>query len=322
METLFVSRDVMLKRRENTLSIHVNNTCKSFPIESIRHIVLLAESQLNSKLLCLCGKHATRISIFDYYGYFKGAFEPINANPSGKVKLAQAKVLMDDQRRMPLAREIVHAAGHNMRANLQYYLYRGNTALESYVAQMNTLMSRITHCNDTATLMGIEGNLHQWYYTAWAHIDPALEFGKRIRRPPNNPVNCLISFLNQLVYTVVRHETFKTHLEETFSLLHSPGTGRASLSLDLSEPFKPLLADMLIFRFYRKSMVRHTWFDQQDGVCLLSELGRKHVAEHFALRLEEKYQGKTFREWIYREALNIERHIMDVAEYNAFKRRV
>lgn len=322
METLFVSRNAILKRRENTLSIHVDGTRKSFPIESIRHLVLLAESQLNSKLLCLCGKHAVRISIFDYYGYFKGAFEPINANPSGRVKLAQAKILIDDHRRMPLAREIVRAAGHNMRANLQYYLYRGNTALENNVTQMNALMSRITSCNDTASLMGIEGNLHQWYYTAWKNIDPALDFGKRIRRPPNNPVNCLMSFLNQLVYTVVRHETFKTHLEETFSLLHSPGTGRASLSLDLSEPFKPVLADMLIFRFYRKGMVRDRWFDQQDGVCLLTELGRKHVAEQFSLRLEEKYQGKTFREWIYREALNIERHIMDVTEYNAFKRRV
>jgi CRISPR-associated protein Cas1 len=216
----------------------------------------------------------------------------------------------------------VRGAAHNMRANLLYYCYRGNDDLEKPVAEMNRLIPRIDSCKDTPTLMGIEGNLHQWYYSGWKFIDPALDFGRRIRRPPNNPVNCLISFLNQLVYTVVRHETFKTHLEETFSLLHSPGVGRASLSLDLSEPFKPILSDMLIFRLYRKKMVHDNWFDQQEGVCLLTETGRKHIAEHFAIRLEEHYQDKTFREWVYREALSIERHIMDMAEYTAFRRKV
>ena len=101
-------------------------------------------------------------------------------------------------------------------------------------------------------LMGIEGNLHQHYYSAWPLIDPALSFAHRVRRPPNNPINCLVSFLNQLTYTVCRHELFKTHLEETFSLLHATAVGRSSLSLDLAEPFKPVLVDVLIFRLVRK----------------------------------------------------------------------
>jgi CRISPR-associated protein Cas1 len=120
----------------------------------------------------------------------------------------------------------------------------------------------------------------------------------------------------------VRHEISKTHLEETFSLLHAPGYGRASLSLDLAEPFKPILADMLIFRLVKRNMLNDSWFEQKDQVCLLSETGRRHIAEQFATRLEEQYQGRSFREWIYREALAIEREVLDVAEYEAFRRRV
>jgi hypothetical protein len=45
-----------------------------------------------------------------------------------------------------------------------------------------------------------------------------------------DPINCLISFLNQMTYAVVRHEISKTHLEQAFSVLHSPGQGRASPS--------------------------------------------------------------------------------------------
>lgn len=322
METLFISKGAKLRQRENTLAITLEGRTQAFPIEKVNHLVLLAESDLNSRLLNLCGKHGVRLSVFDYHGYFKGAFEPIDRNPSGRIKLAQAQVLLNDKQRMAVAREIVRGAGHNMRANLLYYRYRGQMELEANVDRMQKLADSIHKAMDSATLMGIEGNLHQWYYDAWKLIHPALDFGPRVRRPPNNPINCLLSFLNQMTYTVVRHELFKTHLEETFGLLHSPGNGRSSLSLDLAEPFKPVLVDMLIFRMVGRNMVSDNWFEQHDGVCLLTETGRRNVAEQFSVRLEEQYQGHSFREWIYREAIALERHLLGVAEYESFKRRI
>ncbi len=105
-------------------------------------------------------------------------------------------------------------------------------------------------------------------------------------------------------------------------MLHSPGYGRASLSLDLAEPFKPVLTDMLIFRMVQRRMPGDGWFEQHDNVCLLTETGRQHVAEQFSLRLEEQYQGRSFRHWIYREALALEREVLGVEEYTSFKRRV
>jgi CRISP-associated protein Cas1 len=322
METLFISCEAKLKQHENTLRITLDGQTRSFPIEKLSHLVLLAESSLNSRLLTLCGKHGVRLSVFDYYGYFKGAFEPVNANPAGRVKLAQAQALLDETHRLNLAREIVRGAGHNMRANLLYYRYRGNTDLDKPLAEIEQLMGALLKAQDTSSLMGFEGGMHQFYYDAWRLIDPVLDFGTRVRRPPNNPINCLMSFLNQLTYTVCRHELFKTHLEETFSLLHSPGTDRSSLSLDLAEPFKPVLADAVIFRLARRNMLEEGWFEQHEGVCLLTETGRRHVAEQFSIRLEEDYQGRSFREWVYREALAIERHVLGVAEYESFKRRV
>jgi CRISPR-associated protein Cas1 len=321
METLFVSRDAILKQRENTLSIAIDGKVRSLPIESIRHLVLLGETRLNTRLLTLCGKHGVRLSVFDYHGYFKGCFEPIARNPAGIVKLAQARLLLDDARRIVVAREIVRGAAHNMVANLRYYLYRGAKELETVIANMQRLTAKISKASDSPTLMGIEGNLHEWYYKGWKSIHASLDFTPRVRRPPNNQINCLLSFLNQLTYAVVRHEATKTHLEETFSVLHSPGVRRASLSLDLAEPFKPVLVDMLIFRMARRGMLAGNWFDQKDGVCLLTETGRRHVAEHFALRLEEQLGGRPYREWVYREALALEREVLEVSEYESFKRQ-
>jgi CRISPR-associated protein Cas1 len=322
METLFISRDAKLKRHENTLSVTVGGKTKPFPIEKMRHLVLLGESTLSTKLLTLCGKNGVRLSVFDYYGYFKGAFEPIEQNASGKVKLEQARTILDSKQKMIIAHEVVRGAAHNMRANLAYYEYRGNKQLSKFIEKINTLIFRIDSTKNTEELMGIEGSITSNYFEAWKVIDSRLDFLPRVRRPPNNPINCLISFINQLTYTVTRHETFKTHLDEALSFLHSPSTGRSSLSLDLSEPFKPVLSHGLIFKMIRKKMVDDCWFDQKEGVCLLTETGRRNVVEQFAIRLEEQYEGRSFREWLYREALNIERHLLGVAEYESFKRKV
>lgn len=322
METLFVSREARLKQHENTLQVQLGKQKRSLPITKLSHLVLLAESRLNSRLLTLCGKHGVRISVFDYYGYFKGAFEPMDKNPAGRVKLKQAALLLDDQQRMVIARKIVQAAVQNMMANLRHYQYRGLHDLQVVTQTIKTQAKGITKASNTEKLMGYEGLIHAEYYAAWKVIDTRLDFGKRVRRPPNNSINCLISFLNQLVYTVVRHEISKTHLEETFSMLHAPGYGRASLSLDLAEPFKPVLTDGLIFKLVKRNMLHESWFEQKDQVCLLSELGRQKVAEQFAVRLEESYQGRSLRQWIYYEALGIEREVLGVAEYKAFRRKV
>jgi len=61
--------------------------------------------------------------------------------------------------------------------------------------------------------------------------------------------------------------------------------------------------------------------DRSGKVCLLSETGRRHVAEQFSALLETSYLDRPYREWIYREALGVEREVLDMAEYQSFKRK-
>jgi CRISPR/Cas system-associated endonuclease Cas1 len=62
-------------------------------------------------------------------------------------------------------------------------------------------------------------------------------------KPPSNPVNALLSFLNSLLYTVVVTEIYRTGLYPGISYLHSPQEKRISLALDLSEMTEAQLFD-------------------------------------------------------------------------------
>lgn len=60
---------------------------------------------------------------------------------------------------------------------------------------------------------------------------------KRVKRPPDNPINALISFGNSLLYSKTITQIYHTHLNQSISFLHEPSEGRFSLSLDLAEAF-------------------------------------------------------------------------------------
>ena len=90
-------------------------------------------------------------------------------------------------------------------------------------------------------LMGIEGNIRRYYYTAWNEIvNQEIQFEKRVMHPPDNMINSLISFVNSLIYSKTLSEIYHTQLNPTISYLHEPGARRDSLCLDLSEVFKSL----------------------------------------------------------------------------------
>jgi len=62
-------------------------------------------------------------------------------------------------------------------------------------------MERIDSCRNVAGLMSEEGRAREAYYGAFNEIlDLEQPFEKRVRRPPDNIVNALLSFGNSLLY--------------------------------------------------------------------------------------------------------------------------
>lgn len=174
--------------------------------------------------------------------------------------------------------------------------------------------------------MGIEGNIRKIYYSSWSSIiKQDVEFDKRVKRPPDNMVNSLISFINTLIYTTTLSEIYKTQLNPTISYLHQPGTKRFSLSLDLSEIFKPLIVDRMIFSMLNKNQITENDFDNDSNFLYLREKGKRKVLEEYDKRLENTIFHKELgRDVSYRYLIRLEcykliKHLIGEKEYKAFK---
>lgn len=324
METLYVTRDAVLEREDGTLVVRIEGSPKRrFPVATLRHVVIAGEARLTTALLTLAGHAEIRVTVLDYYGNVAGTFEPQSAPASAAVRLAQAQHVLNADLRLDLARRIVHGTMRNLRANLSYRAYRGNDAVRPAISGIVELERKLDEVRSIEALMGLEGNARGWYYGAWSLIDARLNFGARVRRPPNNPINCLLSWFNGLCYAAMRHAIAQTHLDGCLSFLHAPAAARHSLALDLAEPFKPVLTDTLIFQAVLRGQMEDDWFHQQEGVCRLSESGRYRTLEMWNAKIEQgQRDAPSLRTLMRNEALAIERHVLGMGEYKPFTRQV
>lgn len=131
---------------------------------------------------------------------------------------------------------------------------------------------------------------------------------KRVKRPPDNPINALISFGNTLLYTKTISAIYRTHLDQRISFLHEPSEGRFSLSLDISEVFKPVIVYKTIFDLVnnkRIQVAKH--FEKSLNYCILNEEGRQIFIESFENRIESTFlHTKLNRKISYRTAIKLD----------------
>jgi CRISPR-associated protein Cas1 len=149
--------------------------------------------------------------------------------------------------------------------------------------------------------------------------------GNRTKQPPKNEVNALISFGNMMCYSECLRSIHQTQLNPTISYLHTPGERRYSLSLDISEIFKPILVDRVIFKVLNKKELQEKHFNNKLNKCILNESGKKIFVKAFEDRLNETIQHRSlkrnvsYRHLIKLESYKLAKHLLEMEEYKPFK---
>ena len=318
MDTVIIPRDARLNRHENALVVTSEAGRKSIPLNGVKHVVCMGEGSISIRLLKDMGRHGIRFTVLDAGGRFLGAFEPEDETPSGRVRIGQAKLFLDEQDRLHIAKTIVRAQASSMRGLLQRYRRNGTSGLETSVEGIEGAIDVIDRADTQEKLMGAEGLARSFLHDAFGRVCPKAKLERRVRRPPPDPVNCLMSFFNMLLYSACASELAKTHLDRSISFLHSPGTGRRSLAIDMAETFRPVLSDALILSAFRRGNLDESWWNRIPGVCLLSEKGRIRTTERFWSRIEERCGTETLRQAIHRQCMSLEREALGIGRFKPF----
>lgn len=308
MEDYYLFSSGKLERKDNTVRLtRSDGKYKDLKIDVTRSIYLFGEVSTNTKCLNYLAQKKIPIHYYNYYGFYSGSFYPREENVSGTLLIQQVQAYTDSHRRLYYAKRFVLGAARNLSRNLKYYQRRGRD-LNKSIKEIISLIPQINEANSVEELMGIEGTIHRKYYAAWNRIFiPDVEFSKRVRRPHDNMINTLISFLNGLMYTTCLSEIYVTQLNPTVSYLHSAMDRRFSLCLDISEIFKPIIVDRLIFSLINKNMVTEKDFNKESNFCYLSDRVKRLIVGEYDKYLKQKVRYKALhRDVSYRHLIRLE----------------
>lgn len=326
MENYYLFANGELKRKDNNISIITEDKgTKDLKIEVMNDIYLFGEISTNTKCINYLGQMKVPVHFFNYYGFYTGSFYPKETNVSGNLLIKQVVYYTDNEKRSEIAKEFIESAAFNIYRNLRYYNGRGKD-LENMMGQIKGLQKELSKAESVNEIMGVEGNIRKVYYSAWKEIiNQEIDFEKRVKRPPDNMINTLISFVNSLIYTTCLSEIYKTQLNPTISYLHSAGERRFSLCLDVAEIFKPLIGDRLIFSLLNKNMITEKDFEKGSNFYYLKENGRKKILKEYDERLKQTIKHKDLgREVSYSYLIRLEcykliKHILGDKKYEGFK---
>ena len=324
-ETKYIFSKGDLTRQDFSIKYKNSNGNFYLPIEKVKEIYCFNDITISTKLLDILASAGILVHFFNYYENYVGTFYPKESLISGKLVVKQA--ITFENRRLDIAKAIVNGIARNIRSILYHYYRHGTKELKEildfYNKEVEVLLER---ANDIKQVLAVEGKIWANFYMTFKYFLPSdFVINKRVKRPPDNPMNALISFGNTLLYTKTISQIYNTHLEQSISFLHEPSEARFSLSLDLSEVFKPVIVFRTIFDLVNNKKLKvEKHFEEKLNYSLLNEEGKKIFIEAFENRINQTFEhAKLNRKITYKQAIKLDgykliKFIMEGKEFIPF----
>ncbi len=297
-----------LKRKDNSIAFVNEKGNFYIPIQDTRELYCMNEVSFNTKFLDFISKAGITLHLFNYHGNYSGTFYPKEQLISGDLSIKQAVCYLEN--RLNIAKSIVQSIADNIHETLYHFYRHDKKDLKPVLDWLKSEPQKFLQKEITIEqIMFIEGQIWSRFYDSFKHFLPEdFLMNKRVKRPPNNPMNALVSFGNTLLYTKTISAIYTTHLNQAISFLHSPREGRFSLCLDISEAFKPVVVFKTIFDLVgRKKLQVEKHFDKSLNYALLNEEGKKIFIDAFETRLNETFiHPKLKRKTTYKNCLKLE----------------
>jgi len=271
---------------------------REMPLSGVESISVLGGVQVSTQALTVLADHEVPVAYLSGAGRLVAMMDPLGPT-SAAVRQAQLRALDRPDRALELARAVTIAKIANQRT----LLMRNHVDLPSRVASdLQESVAAVEKAASIDELRGHEGNAAAIYFRHFAGMFKAgvSEIGARFdangrqRRPPPDPVNAVLSFAYSMLTNECTVACRLASLEPTVGALHATRPGRPALSLDLMEPFRPLIADSIAISAFNRGELTEGHFLQTAAGCALTDAGRKGFFGAYGRRMDTEVTHPVF----------------------------
>ncbi|MBR1422952.1 MAG: type I-C CRISPR-associated endonuclease Cas1 [Ruminococcus sp.] len=263
------------------------------PAHTIEHIVCLCNTTVSSPFIGFCGDKGIGLSFHSDNGKFYGR---IYGSVSGNVLLRQKQYdLIGKEESAEVVRNILIGKLANSR-NTIMRAARGSEGKEEQIFRNAAVLlteqgNLLEKADSIDSMRGIEGSAASIYFRSFDAMlktdDPEMLFGKRSKRPPENRVNALLSFVYMLLKNDTQSALESVGIDPAAGYLHTLRPGRPSMALDMMEELRSPLCDRFVVSLINLKQIKKDDFSTNDGVFMLNDKARRLVIKEWQLRKKE-----------------------------------
>jgi len=293
----------------------------------VSQVSVYGNVQLSSQFMRAAFIRQTPVCWFSYGGWFQGIAHGL---PSKHVELRRRQVAIAAQAGLPIARRLIEGKIRNSRTLLRR---NSKEKVDRVLGQLNTLARQSASAPSVETLLGIEGTAARLYFSQFAAMIKndslgTFDFQGRNRRPPRDPINCLLSFGYSMLVKDFTATTLAVGFDPYLGIYHRPRFGRPALALDLAEEFRPLVAESVVLSLVNNEEIRRSGFlIRAQGVAMTSK-GRKSFIRAYERRMDQEVTHPTYKYRItYRRVFEVQARMLgayllgEIPEYVPFMTR-
>lgn len=269
-------------------------TLAQVAVIQVSQVVLFGNIQVTTPALRLLLDEGVEVVLLSEEGRFYGRLVGAPGG-HGALRVNQVLCSQDLTISLKLAQQMVYGKLHNIKVFLQRYARR----LESETIHLAAIgvdqqLQRVTRTTVHNSLMGVEGQGTAIYFGVWkALLQPPWRFEGRVRRPPTDPVNVLLSFGYTVLLQNILGAVLTAGLDPYVGFLHRLEYNRPSLALDLMEEFRPLIVDSVVLRCLNNGIIKEEHFrpgEEEDRPIILAPEGVRLFVRELETRFTQTFK--------------------------------
>ena len=249
-------------------------------------------------------------------------------------ELALLKCFQDDAQRAESLAELLGIEGNAARLYFQHFsgMIKVGSKSNSAAGYGTDRLAEVGLEADSSSRQSIVGKqasgLEQQPDEQAGSVRFTFDFVNRNRRPPRDAINALLSLAYSLLAKDLTITAQVVGFDPYLGYYHQPRFGRASLALDLMEPFRPLIADSAVLSAVNTRMVTESDFVRAGKAVALTAEGRKKFFRAYEQRMDSLVTHPLFGYRLsYRRLLEVQTRLLarqltgELTEYQVFTTR-
>jgi len=320
------SKHILVEKRDetgkNTIKTHV-------PMFDIERVLIIGRPYVTIPTLQRIVRKGIPINFITTYGRWIGAMTS-NDNMDAIRRIKQYEFYTNESKNLEISKNLIYAKLMNSRRVLQR-LSANRKESQTHVQMsacnfLKNLAGQSRNATSKMALRGLEGSAAARYFERLSDFFPQeIPFTTRTRRPPKDEANALLSWTYTILYGEIETAIRAQGLDPCIGFMHETSHGTPSLALDLMEPLRGPVCDLLVL-----NLLNHHTFKKEDfrldlesgGVFLKQESQRKFFINYEAamsrkFRLAKNLDHVDFRQIIRKQIFTV-LHYLEGIEGESF----